>query len=101
MIRSGITPIDTQSGGFVRGRIHLLTGGPGTGKTTASLQFLKEGLKQGDRVAILTAERLDDLADFFEMGASWFDKMSRIPSKRLQRAMKLGEKVFGLLGIGD
>ena len=62
MIRSGITPIDAQSGGFVRGRIHLLTGGPGTGKTTACLQFLKEGLKQGDRVALLTAERLDDLS---------------------------------------
>ena len=62
MIRSGITPIDAQSGGFKRGRIHLLTGGPGTGKTTACLQFLNEGLKQGDRVALLTAERLDDVS---------------------------------------
>ena len=62
MICSGITPIDAQSGGFVRGRIHLLTGGPGTGKTTACLQFLKEGLKQGDRVALLTAARIDDLS---------------------------------------
>ena len=62
MICSGVTPIDAQSGGFVRGRIHLLTGGPGTGKTTACLQFLKEGLKQGERVALLTAGRIDDLS---------------------------------------
>ena len=48
-----------------------------------------------------TIQRLDDLAGFFELGASWFDKMGRIPAKRLQKAMKLGEKVFSLLGIGE
>ena len=34
-------------------------------------------------------------------GVGAFDKMGRISSRRLQRAMKLGDKVFGLLGIGD
>ncbi len=65
---------------------------------------LRECISAGDRknaADAYTIDRLDDLADFFELGASWFDKMGRIPAKRLQKAMKLGEKVFALLGIGD
>jgi DNA-binding transcriptional regulator GbsR (MarR family) len=69
-----------------------------------TVSTLRECIRQADRknaADAYTIERLDDLADFFELGASWFDKMARVPSRRLQRAMKLGEKVFGLLGIGD
>jgi DNA-binding transcriptional regulator GbsR (MarR family) len=65
---------------------------------------LRECIGQADRknsADAYTIKRLEDLAEFFENGAAWFDKMGRIPAKRLQKAMKLGEKVFSLLGIGE
>jgi KaiC/GvpD/RAD55 family RecA-like ATPase len=61
MIHSGIAPLDEQLGGVSRGRLHLLTGGPGTGKSTACLQFLNAGLSNGEPVALLTLDRLTDL----------------------------------------
>jgi KaiC/GvpD/RAD55 family RecA-like ATPase len=38
-------------------------GGPGTGKTVAALQFLREGVRAGGRVAMLTQARPADLID--------------------------------------
>ncbi len=61
MIRSGVVPLDEQLGGAFRGRLHLLTGGPGTGKSTACLQFLNAGLSKGEPVGLLTLDRLTDL----------------------------------------
>ena len=61
MINSGIAPLDEQLGGMVRGRIHLLTGGSGTGKTTACLQFLNAGLQRGEPVGYITADQVPDL----------------------------------------
>lgn len=65
---------------------------------------LRECIRTADRKSAADAyaiQRLDELADFFELSASWFDKMNRVSSKRLQKAMKLGEKIFALLGIKD
>lgn len=61
MIPSGIPPLDARLGGAITGRIHLLSGGPGTGKTTAGLQFIRQGLRLGEMVAVLTSDRLADL----------------------------------------
>ncbi|MGH7469337.1 MAG: RAD55 family ATPase [Longimicrobiales bacterium] len=61
MIHSGIAPLDQQVGGMSPGRLHLLTGGPGTGKTTACLNFLRAGLDAGDDVVLLTLDRPGDL----------------------------------------
>jgi DNA-binding transcriptional regulator GbsR (MarR family) len=69
--------------------------------TVATLRECISAADRKNRADAYTIERLDDLADFFELGASWFDKVSRIPAKRLQKAMKLGDKVFNLLGIGE
>ena len=47
-------------------------------------------------------QRLTDLEEFFDTGNNWFEKVSRLPSGRLRRAMKLGDKLFSLLGLsGD
>lgn len=65
---------------------------------------LRECIHTADRKSAADAyaiQRLDELADFFELSASWFDKMNRVSSKRLQKAMKLGEKIFALLGIKE
>lgn len=61
MIPSGIPPLDARLGGAITGRIHLVSGGPGTGKTTAGLQFIRHGLHLGEPVAMLTSDRLADL----------------------------------------
>lgn len=61
MVPSGIPPMDLRVGGAVLGRLHLMSGGPGTGKSTAGLQFLREGLRLGETVVMLTADRTGDL----------------------------------------
>jgi KaiC/GvpD/RAD55 family RecA-like ATPase/DNA-binding response OmpR family regulator len=61
MIRSGLAPIDEGLGGVVPGRIHLLTGALGTGKTAACLQFIATSLRAGEPAAMITADRGSDL----------------------------------------
>ena len=46
---------------FVPGRAHVLTGGPGTGKTSLCLQFIAAGLAAGERAAMITLGRGSDL----------------------------------------
>jgi circadian clock protein KaiC len=55
---------DILSGGFAPGRLFLLEGNPGTGKTTMALQFLLEGLKTKQRVLYVTlSETQEELID--------------------------------------
>lgn len=61
MIRSGISPLDERLGGVAPGRIHILIGALGTGKTSASLHFLDVALREGERAAMLTLDRGSDL----------------------------------------
>ncbi|NIR45871.1 MAG: hypothetical protein GWN99_15675 [Gemmatimonadetes bacterium] len=57
----GIRVLDERLAGPVRSGTHLLVGGAGTGKTVAALQFLREGIRQGGRVAMLTQARPEDV----------------------------------------
>jgi KaiC/GvpD/RAD55 family RecA-like ATPase len=61
MMYSGVLPLDHHLGGVQSGRLHLLTGGPGTGKTTACLQFLHAGLREDDTCVLFTADRTSDV----------------------------------------
>lgn len=45
---------DVLGGGLPAGRLYLLEGDPGTGKTTLALQFLLDGRRDGERVAFIT-----------------------------------------------
>ena len=45
---------DILYGGLDRDHLYLVEGDPGTGKTTLALQFLLEGLRQGERVLYVT-----------------------------------------------
>jgi circadian clock protein KaiC len=45
---------DILGGGFDAERVYLLEGRPGTGKTTLALQFLLEGVRQGERCLYVT-----------------------------------------------
>ena len=51
---------DVLSGGFNRGRVYLLEGSPGTGKTTLATQFLLEGAAKGERGLYITLSETED-----------------------------------------
>ena len=52
---TGISGLDhILRGGLPRDRVYLLEGEPGTGKTTAALQFLREGVRGGESGVYVT-----------------------------------------------
>lgn len=54
-MRSGIEGLDTiLGGGFTPDRLYLIEGVPGAGKTTLALQFLLEGVRNGESVLYVT-----------------------------------------------
>ena len=73
---------DILVGGLLKDRVYLLEGSPGTGKTTAALQFLLDGAERGERGLYVTLSEteaelrvtaqshdwvLTDLIDIFEL----------------------------------
>lgn len=65
---TGITGLDKiLRGGFTRNRLYLIEGSPGTGKTTMALQFLREGLRQGEKALYVTlSETKEELTSVAE-----------------------------------
>ena len=54
-LETGIPELDSVlRGGLLKGRIHLIEGRPGTGKTTFGLRFLIDGAQRGDRCLYVT-----------------------------------------------
>ncbi len=68
MILSGFSALDTLTGGLEEGKSYLLYGDVGTGKTTFSLQFLYQGLLNGETVALVTRRSAHDV---FEQGLAF------------------------------
>jgi len=56
-VSTGIVGLDEMlGGGFPQERVILVRGGPGSGKTIFSLQFIVEGVKRGERGIYVTLE---------------------------------------------
>lgn len=51
---------DILAGGLQRGRVYLIEGSPGTGKTTIATQFLLAGAKAGERGLYITLSETDE-----------------------------------------
>ncbi len=66
-VGTGSGVLDTAlNGGLPERRAILVTGGPGTGKSTLSMQFLQEGLENGERcLFVSTEQQIDELRDSF------------------------------------
>jgi circadian clock protein KaiC len=68
-VSTGVSGLDSQlSGGFIKGRSYVILGDAGTGKTTACLQFLLSGLKQGENGLYITVDERP--AEIIESAAS-------------------------------
>ena len=66
---SGVNGLDDiLAGGFTRGRVYLLEGSPGTGKTTIATQFLLDGANEGERGLYITLSETE--AELRESAAS-------------------------------
>jgi circadian clock protein KaiC len=53
--RTGVPGLDdVLGGGLISHRLYLIDGDPGAGKTTLSLQYLLEGVKQGEKCLYIT-----------------------------------------------
>jgi circadian clock protein KaiC len=60
-VETGIGGLDyLLKGGLPANRIHLVEGHPGAGKTTIGLQFLLEGLKQGESCMYITLSETEN-----------------------------------------
>jgi circadian clock protein KaiC len=54
-VSTGCAGLDNiLSGGFPRGRLYLIEGDPGAGKTTLALQFTLDGVSKGERALYIT-----------------------------------------------
>src|ERR1700727_1236214 len=54
-VSTGCSGLDhILNGGFPRGRLYLIEGDPGAGKTTLALQFMRDGVVRGERTLYIT-----------------------------------------------
>jgi len=62
---------DILRGGFVRDRLYLLDGDPGSGKTTLALQFLLDGLRHGEPGLYVTLSETEEELNALAASHGW------------------------------
>ncbi|UCD93239.1 MAG: KaiC domain-containing protein [Methanobacteriota archaeon] len=61
LVETGVEGLNEMLGGGIpKGHVVAVLGGFGTGKTTLALQFVKEGLENGEKCIFITLEETDD-----------------------------------------
>lgn len=61
LARTGITGLDdVLAGGLARGRVFLVEGAPGAGKTTIAMQYLRTGAAAGEKTLYITLSETED-----------------------------------------
>jgi KaiC/GvpD/RAD55 family RecA-like ATPase len=106
-VPTGVEGLDELvSGGFPRGRVILVVGGPGAGKTILASQFLYKGISEYNENGVLVS--LDESKNHYysEMTKFGWDfkkaeeegKFSFIDATRMSRVAILKEKLIGEAG---
>ena len=78
-VSSGIRGLDKMlEGGYPKGAVVLVSGGPGTGKTTFALQYIYYGAKHNEPGVYVSFEQeVDDLKDMANRFNMDFDEMEK------------------------
>ena len=63
---TGVPFFDEHYGGIYRGRSMLVSGKASSGKTVLGLQFIQQGIRQGEHCLILSGQPMNDLIIFAE-----------------------------------
>ncbi|WP_234032839.1 ATPase domain-containing protein [Aurantiacibacter arachoides] len=78
---------DVTGGGLERGRVFLLEGEPGTGKTTIALQYVLAGIAQGEKCLYITlsetADELKGSATSHDLSVDGLDIFELVPPENL------------------
>src|SRR6185295_18827062 len=76
-VPTGIEGLDhILTGGLPRDRVYLIDGDPGVGKTTLALQFLFEGIRNGETCLYITlSESRDELESIADSHGWSLDKL--------------------------
>jgi circadian clock protein KaiC len=85
--RTGVPGLDeVLHGGFIRNRLYLVDGNPGSGKTTLALQFLREGVRRGERCLYVTLsetrEELIEGATSHDWSLEGIDVVELVPDQQ-------------------
>lgn len=77
-VRTGIAPLDERTGGLESGGLYVVVGPPGPAKMVTALQFVHQGLRAGERCALLTTGDADTTLQVaeawgFPMTGPWRD----------------------------
>jgi circadian clock protein KaiC len=69
---TGVEGLDSVlHGGWIRDRLYLIEGMPGSGKTTLALQFLREGARLGEPVLYVTLSETEEEIRAVAAGHGW------------------------------
>ncbi|TMH95773.1 hypothetical protein E6H37_04700 [Candidatus Bathyarchaeota archaeon] len=93
---TGIPGLDEiLTGGFPRGRVILLVGGPGTGKTILTSQFLMNGIKMyGENGAFVSLDETSWKFEDLEKGKK-FAFINASPLRHMPGEVKIGRTSIG------
>jgi len=70
--RTGVPGLDDiLNGGLTSGRLFVMEGSPGTGKTTMAMRFLMEGAAQGERTLYVTLSESEEELRATAEGYGW------------------------------
>jgi circadian clock protein KaiC len=88
---TGVHGLDSiLGGGLPRHRIYLVEGDPGAGKTTLAMQFLLEGVRQGEPVLYITLSETESEIRMIADSHGWsLDGVSLFELSALEQQMKL------------